>query len=73
MSKKTFIIILVLSVVVTYLIALIQFSSGGLPFRFSSFNLLGSETNVGMLILDIVFWFIILFGVWTLIKKLFSK
>ncbi|MDO8570938.1 MAG: hypothetical protein Q7R97_05120 [Candidatus Daviesbacteria bacterium] len=79
MNKKTFIIFLVLSVGVTYGVAFLQFATGnlnnggGLPFSFSSFNFLGSETNTGMLILDIIFWFVILFGIWKLMGKLFKR
>ncbi len=79
MSKKAFIIILVLSLVVTYGTAYMDFvlnittGAAGLPFGFSSFNFLGSETNQFMLILDIVFWFFAIWLVWFGIKKLINK
>lgn len=80
MSKKSFIIILVLSVVVTYLTPVIEilitglsFSSidRGLPLKFHISSFSGSgiydSTTFG---LDVIFWFIILFGIWKLIGKL---
>lgn len=75
MNKKSFIIILVLSVVITYGVAVLQFATGsidnggGLPFSFSSFNFLGSETNTSMLILDIIFWFVIILILWQIVFK----
>ena len=79
MSKKSFIVILVLSLVVTYGAAYVDFvlnittGAVGLPFGFSSFNFLGAETNQKMLILDIAFWYFIIWLVWFGIKKLTNK
>lgn len=76
MTKKSFVIILVLSVVATYGVASLDFafniSKGliGLPFGFSSFNFFGSETENTMLLLDIAFWFLVIWGIWKLIKRL---
>ncbi|MFH0936885.1 MAG: hypothetical protein V1808_01170 [Candidatus Daviesbacteria bacterium] len=75
----TVIVFLVLSMIVTYAVAILQFTTGrmsnggGFPFSFSSFNFLGSETDNVMLILDIIFWFVVLFGIWTLIRKVLTK
>jgi hypothetical protein len=75
----TGIVFLVLSVVVTYGVAIIDFLVNktknvvGFPFAFSSFNFLGSETNQTMLFVDIIFWFIVLFGIWKLILRLIKR
>ncbi len=75
MSIKSFIIFLVLSVVITYGVALIEFATGmaigpvGLPFGFSQFNFLGGETNNMNLLLDIAFWFVVLFTLKTIISN----
>ena len=81
MSKKAFVVILVLSVVVTYGVAIIDAlirnsllaGEAGFPFRFSSSYFFGESTNFLMLILDIVFWFIIIWLIWKLLYKMFSK
>ncbi len=82
MSKKSIIIILVLSVLVTYGVAIadalrrksLLAGEAGLPFRFSSASLFGSEsTDQFMFLLDVFFWTIVLFGIWKLILKAFKK
>ena len=79
MTKKTFIIILGLSVVVTYTIALMDYvlniSQGkiGLPLGFSRFNFFGSETDYPSLTLDLVFWFVVIWLVWKFLLKVFNK
>jgi len=80
MSKKSFVIILILSVVATYGAASLDFafniSKGiliGLPFGFSSLNFFGSETKSTMLLLDIVFWFIVIWGIWKVLLRLRKK
>lgn len=71
MTKKSFVVILILSVIVTYGAAFIDFSLGvskgliGLPFGFSRFNFFGAETEINTLLLDIIFWFLI---IWVLLK-----
>ena len=76
MSKKAFVVILVLSVVVTYAAAFVDEiintskNTTGLPFGFASFNFLGGSTNNLMLVLDIAFWFVILWLIW---KFLFRR
>lgn len=80
MSKKSFIIFLILSVVVTYGVAIIEglvnnhfLGYGGVPFTFATGSFLGGSTDNLMLFLNIIFWFVILFGIWSLIKKAASK
>ena len=80
MVKKV-VILLILSVVVTLVIGLGDFAmnqnsiQAGFPFKFTSAALMfgNAETNYLILVLDIIFWFIILYIIWTLIKKLTSK
>lgn len=78
MSKKLFLIILVLSVVVTYGVSItsdlisgsIIAGNSGFPFKFASGSLFGEgSTNYLMLILDIIFWFVVIWVVWKLIMK----
>lgn len=79
MSKKTFIVILVLSVVVTYGVAMLDFAfeisrgAVGLPFGFSNFNFFGSETNMTMLVIDIIFWFFIIWLLWKGLQKFLKR
>lgn len=80
MSKKSFAIILVLSVVVTYGVAIVDVflnktkNIAGLPFGFTSLGLfLGGSTDYLMLILDIVFWFFIIWVIWKVISKLVKR
>ncbi len=73
MSKKSFVIILVLSVITTYVIAILNDlisgslvgGKGGLPLKFAS----GSSTDGTLLILDIVFWLIVIWGIRKLIQN----
>ena len=79
MSIKAFLIILVLSVVVTYGVAIIDDSINmgknptGLPFGFASFNFLGGSTDIAMLVLNIIFWFVVILIIWKVLKKIFGK
>ncbi len=80
MTKKSSVVIAILSVVVTYGVASLDFafniSKGrliGLPFGFSSFNFFGSETESTMLLLDIAFWFLVIWGIWKLMLRLRKK
>lgn len=79
MSKKSFIVILILSIVVTYGVALmdatinISANKAGLPFKFGSYVLFGrANTDYLLLFLDIAFWFVIIWGVWKLVSKVRS-
>lgn len=76
MSKKSFVVVLILSVVVTYGVAFIEglagnhfLAYGGVPFRFASGSFLGGSTDGLMLVLDIAFWFVAIWGIWKLISK----
>lgn len=79
MSIKSGIIILILSVVVTYGMAFVDDTINtskyqtGLPFGFASFNFLGGSTDTTMLILDIIFWFVIIFVAWKLFTKILNR
>ena len=78
MSKKVFVVILVLSVVVTYGAAFVDEiinptkNPTGLPFGFASFNFLGGSNDSLMLFLDIAFWFVVIWGIWKLLQKVTS-
>lgn len=78
-SKKAFIVILILSLLVTYGVAFVDDSISptknptGLPFGFASFNFLGGSTNGLMLILDIIFWFVIILSIWKILQKIILK
>ena len=72
----------ILSVIVTYTVAIIDAvsrnsllaGSAGLPFRFASGSVFGSpSTDYGFLLVNIVFWFVIIWIIWKLIKKLAKR
>lgn len=79
MTKKSFVVIFVLSVIATYGAAfadeMINLTKNptGLPFGFASFNFLGGSNNSLMLILDIAFWFAVIWGVWKILQKVSKK
>lgn len=80
MSKKAFVVILVLSVVVTYGAAFVEglmgnhfLAYGGIPLRFALGSFLGGSTDNLMLILDIVFWFFVIWVIWKVLWKSFRK
>ncbi|GEM_PF-3515800 len=79
MSKKAFVVILILSVVVTYGVAYIDFvfnittGAVGLPFGFSRFNFFGAETDKRMFLLDLVFWFVVLWVIWKVLQKVLKR
>ena len=82
MSIKSFIIILILSVVVTYGVAVVESifretlvaGSAGLPFNFASGTLFGEQnTNYLLLLLDFIFWFIVIWVIWKAFQKLIRK
>lgn len=71
MTKKSFVVILILSVIVTYGLGIIDAlanssaNQAGLPFKFGSYALFGAATtNYSILILDIIFWFLVIWGIW---------
>ena len=43
---------------------------GGIPFQFASGSFLGGSTNNLMLLLDIAFWFGVIWVVWKAISKI---
>ena len=82
MSKKVFVLILVLSVLVTYGVALVDamirnsllIGNVGFPLRFSSATFFSSEDiNYTYLILDIAFWFVIIWIVWKVISYFLGR
>lgn len=79
MTKKSFVVILVLSALISIGIPLVGFTMGiyqimsGWPLEFSQFNFLGSSTNYTNLFLDIIFWFIVIWGIWRLLRKTSKK
>lgn len=80
MSKKVFFVILGLSVVVTYGVAfaeaLLNTSANqvGLPLKFGSYALFGTaSTNTPFLIIDIAFWFVVLWLIWRAITYLSGR
>lgn len=82
MSKKSFLIILVLSIPFTYLVAFLDdlrrnsllMGKGGLPFRFSSAGTLSSgSTDLLMLLIDIVFWFAVFLIIYKVLLKLIKR
>ena len=81
MTKKSFVVILILSVVLTYSVAIIDAlarnsliaGSAGLPLKFTSGYFGTSTTNYSILIVDIAFWFVVILGTWKLLKKTLGK
>ena len=82
MSIKSFIVILVLSVVVTWLTkevsGILNFSLGGLnvglPLGFYQCAFISScNINYLLLVIDILFWFVIIWAIWKIFVKFSSK
>lgn len=80
MTKKSFVVILILSVVTTYGLGIIDAltnssaNQAGLPFKFGFYALFGTaNTNYSILIVDIFFWFVVIWGIWKVLPKLFKK
>lgn len=80
MSKKSFIVILGLSVVATYGVAIAESilnssaNQSGFPLRFGTYALFGeASTNYQLLILDVAFWFGAIWLVWYITKKLLKR
>lgn len=82
MSKKVFVVILVLSVVVTYGGSLVDSivnntllaGESGFPFKYSRSTLFGRGTIDGaMMFLDIAFWFVVIFSIWKVFQKVAFK
>lgn len=79
MTKKSFVIILILSIIVAIVGPVIAFGLGlgnisdGFPLEWSHFSFMGSNTNYNALLIDILFWFIIIWIIWKILSKLFKK
>lgn len=83
MSKKAFVVILVLSVAVTYLTPALQIlisglsfigKDRGLPFNFVRYSFSGYSTyTVGFFVLDVIFWFVIIFFIWKVLLRISKK
>lgn len=84
MTKKAFVVILILSVVVTYLTQVVQVFLGGscsvfagecgFPLSFSSSSFLGTpKIKPALFLLNVIFWFVIIWGIWKILKKVFKK
>lgn len=77
-SKKAFIVILILSLLVTYGVAFADFAFNitkgkiGIPLGFSSVSLMGSSTDYTIFLLDIAFWFVVIWGIWKVLQKVTS-
>lgn len=81
-SPKAFIIILVLSVVVTYGASLVDSllnntllaGESGFPFKYSRSTLFGRGSINGMMMfLNVAFWFVVILGVWKVLQKVTAK
>lgn len=80
MTRKSFVVILILSVVVTYGLGIIDALSNpsankaGLPFKFGFYALFGTAyTNYSALISDIIFWFLIIWIARWIVRKVIKK
>lgn len=82
MHKKSFVILLILSVVVNYAVMLMDSllmnnligGEAGLPFKFDSASAFGGGSiNFLNLFLDIIFWFIVLLTIQKFFKKFITK
>lgn len=82
MTKKSFVVFLALSTISTYTISISESiirgtllgGSAGLPFKFASGTLFGqAHTNYMALIIDVIFWFLIIWGIWKLLQNASKK
>jgi len=79
MTKKVFFISIILSVVLAIILPVIAFALGitaisyGFPLKWTTFSFLGSHTDYTSLILDIIFWFLVIWGIWKVFKKTSKK
>jgi len=81
MTRKSFIVIVVLSTIVTYVIAIVDAfarnsligGSAGLPFKFAHGYFGSSNTNYLLLLSDIAFWFIVVWLIWKLLRQSSKK
>jgi hypothetical protein len=67
--------ILVLSILLTYGLAILDLLINstkrivGVPFGFETFGFPSGNTNNFMLVLDVIFWFFIISGIWWYIRS----
>lgn len=82
MGKKEFLIILVLSVVVTWVTkevnGILNFSLGGLnagsPLGYYKCEFISScNIDYTFLVIDIAFWFMVIWIIWKIFRKISSK
>ena len=82
MTKKSFVVILILSILVTFVATFFEVilsgnvvaGESGFPLRFSSSSLFGGSTiNYLMLLADIFFWFFVIWGIWKFLQRAKSK
>lgn len=82
MSKKSFVVLVFLSIVVTYVVTFIDVvfngsvvaGDSGIPLRFDSSVMFGGgSTNYLNLFIDIVFWFFVVWVIWVVLKRLMKK
>lgn len=80
-SLKAFIVILILSLVVTYGASLMDSllnstllaGESGFPFKYSRSTLFGRGSIDGtMMLLNIAFWFVVIWGIWKVLQKVTS-
>lgn len=78
MTKKSFVVILILSVVANYVALIVDAlvtntligGESGFPFKYSSSTLFDQgSVNIPMLILNILFWFVVIWRVWKVIRQ----
>lgn len=77
-SKKEFLVIFVLSVVIMYMATIVDVllngsiiaGKSGFPFKFdSSSPFAGSNIDYPMLLINIFFWFIVIWAIWKFIYR----
>ncbi|EKD90922.1 MAG: hypothetical protein ACD_30C00057G0006 [uncultured bacterium] len=80
MGIKSFLVILVLSVVVTYLLPYVNLflpinaDGFGFPIKYGTSSFFGgSSFDLFAFFIDVVFWFAVIWGVWKLLSKVFKR
>ena len=82
MSKKSLFVILMLGIVLTYVSSILDAifnetllgGKSGFPFKYSSSTLFGGGSiDYGLMLLNIVFWFVVVWITWKLFYKVFKK
>lgn len=82
MTKKSFAVILALSVMVMYIASIVDAvvngtllgGKSGFPFKDSSATMFGEGTTDYLsMTLNVIFWFILIWGIWKLIKRVQKK